>query len=135
MIFTARLLTLLAVILCLPGCIPFTPLPPATPPRRSPPPPPPAEVPLPADALQASPRQLVGRIVALDLVQGFAFVSLTASPPSAALAEGAELLSRTDDLRETARLRASRYARGRLLGCQVLSGRPSVGDEVVFQLP
>ena len=130
--FTARLLTLLAVIFFLAACSHLAPLTPAPIVRRGDPP---AAIPLPPDALWPSPRQLVGRILALDAARGFAFVTLTAAPPAAALADGAELIARTDDLRETARLRASRYARGRTLGAQILSGQPSPGDEVVFQLP
>lgn len=86
-------------------------------------------------ALHASPNKLVGRILAVDAARGFAFVDLTAEPPAASLAEGAALLARTDDLRETARLRASRYVRGRTLGTTIVSGQPATGDEVVFPAP
>lgn len=88
-----------------------------------------------ASALQASPHQLVGRVLAVDAARGFAFVDLTAAPPAAALAEGAELIARTDDLRETARLRTSRYQRGRTLGTTVTAGQPAVGNEVVVVAP
>lgn len=132
MSFTARLLTLLAVFFLLSACGRIAPLTPSPIVRRGDPP---AEIPLPPDALHASPRQLVGRILALDAARGFAFVALTAEPPAAALADGAELMVRAEDLRETARLRASRYTRGRTLSAQILSGQPALGDEVVFQLP
>ena len=36
---------------------------------------------------------------------------------------------------ETARLRASRYTRGRVLSVQIVSGQPARGDEVVVQNP
>jgi hypothetical protein len=86
----------------------------------------------PADGLTVSPHKIVGRIVAVDTARGFAFVSLTATTPAAALADGGELIVRSDDLTETGRLRTSRYARGRTLGSQIISGQPKMGDEVVF---
>jgi hypothetical protein len=132
--FTARLLTLLAVIFLSSGCgHKFTPLPPE--PWRLKKAEPVPEAPLPPDALHASPRRLVGRIVAVDAARGFAFVDLTDEPPAGALVDGAELIVRTDDLRETARLKASRHARGRTLGTQIVQGQPTPGDEVVFQAP
>jgi hypothetical protein len=129
---TARLPTLLAVILFLGACKSVAPSPPAAagPVEKL------ANPTLPASGfLQPSPRQLVGRVLAVDLAQGFAFVALTTEPPPAALADGAGLTTRTDDLRPTARLRVSRYVRGRTLGTQILSGQPTPGDEVVFQAP
>lgn len=127
MTFTARLLTLLAVIFFLAGCVGQAP----TAPRAAPA----VHLSDPSDALQASPHQLVGRILALDATSGFAFVALTAEPPAAALAASAELIARTDDLRETARLLVSPYVRGRTLGTRILSGQPTPGDEVVFRSP
>lgn len=132
--FTARLLTLLAVIFFLPACQYMTPLPPL-PGGKPVAPPPEPEVPLPPDALRASPRRLVGRITAIDTPGHFAIVTLAAEPPPGALAQGADLIARTDDLRETARLRTSRYVRGRTLGAQIVQGQPTPGDEVVFQVP
>lgn len=88
-----------------------------------------------AEPLQASPNKLVGRILAIDPERGFAIVDLTVEPPAAALAAGAELIARTDDLRETARLRASRHARGQTLGTEIVSGKPRPGDEVVIFAP
>ena len=128
--FTARLLTLLAVISFLGACAHVTP--PATPPAagrddRTAGVAPPA-----ADALRPPSSALVGRILAVDAARGFAFVALATEPPVAALAEGAGLIARTDDLRETGRLRTSRYVRGRTLGAEILSGQPASGDEVVF---
>lgn len=135
--FTARLLTLLAgavMILGAGGCgHHLTPLPPE--PWRLKKAEPVPEAPLPADALHASPRRLVGRIVAVDAAQGLAFVDLTDEPPAGALVAGAELIVRTDDLRETGRLKSSRYARGHTLGTQIVQGQPAAGDEVVFQAP
>ena len=127
--FTARLLTLLAVISFLGACAHVAP-PAATGPGRDDPT---AGISPPvADGLQPPSRALVGRILAVDAARGFAFVALTAEPPVAALADGAGLTTRTDDLRETGRLRTSRYVRGRTLGAQILSGQPAAGDEVVF---
>ncbi len=125
MSLTARLLTLLAVIYFVAGCSIAT----TTHASRGDPS---AAMLPPADALTLSPHKIVGRIVAVDPARGFAFVSLTATTPTAALAEGGELIARSDDLSETGRLRTSRYTRGRTLGAQIISGQPKIGDEVVF---
>jgi hypothetical protein len=122
----ARLLAPLAVFLVLAACGHVAPSAPPAADGRGPPP---------AAALRPSPNKLVGRVLAVDAARGFAFVDLTAEPPAAALADGAELIARTDDLRETARLRASRYVRGRTLGARIVSGQPAPGDEVVFFVP
>jgi hypothetical protein len=116
---TARLLLPLAVISFFAGCrhaVPSLP-------------------PLPADALAPSPRLIIGRIIAVDLAQKFAFVELASDSPAAALTDGTELIARTLELRETARLRASRYVRGRTLGTRIIGGQPSPGDEVVWLAP
>ncbi len=129
---TARLLTLLAVIFFAPGCAtvaPPTPNPAVSPRQPS------AAIPPPAAALGLSPNKIVGRILAIDATRGFAFVTLTAAAPAAALVAGAALIVRSDDLTETGHLRASRYTRGRTLGAQIISGQPTLGDEVVFHAP
>jgi hypothetical protein len=131
MIFTARLLTLLAVIFLAGGCSNFHSLRPKAMGRRDAAP----SEPLPAGALLPSHNLLVGRVLAVDLARGFAFVELAADAPANALSDGAELVSRTDALRETARLRASRIVRGRTLGTKILAGQPTPGDEVVFPAP
>jgi len=123
---TARPLAPLVVILVLAGCHYITPV------RREPPV---SAEPLPAGALLPSQNLLVGRVLAVDLVRGFAFVDLASTAPAAALADGAELVARTDDLRETARLRPSRYVRGRTLGARIVSGQPASGNEVVWPTP
>ena len=87
------------------------------------------------DRLIPSPRLIVGRILAVDPARGFAFVDLAAEAPAAALAPGTELVVRTLDLRETARLRTSPHTRGRTLGTTVLAGQPGVGEEVVWLAP
>jgi len=91
--------------------------------------------PLPPGALVPSPRLIIGRVLVLDRARGFAFVDLAADPPADAVADGAELMTRTAGLRETARLRASPYLRGRTLGAKIVSGQPSPGDEVVWLAP
>ena len=133
MTLTARLLTLLAVIFLASACVQTTPSAPATDRSRER-----ARENSPSSrtaALQPSPNRLVGHVLAVDPALGFAFVALTSEPPAAALAQGAELIARTDDLRETARLGTSRYVRGRTLGAKIVSGQPSPGDEVVFRAP
>jgi len=125
MFFTARPPAALAVILLLAACGHS-----ASPPAASADP-----RPMSPAVLQPSPNRLVGRVLARDAARGFAFVELAAEPPPGALVDGAELVARTDDLRETARLRVSRYVRGRTLGAEIVSGQPSPGDEVVFRAP
>jgi hypothetical protein len=95
----------------------------------------PAPIALGADALLPSPRLIIGRIIAVDPAQGFAFVDLVADPPAAALASDTELISRTLALHETGRLRVSRYIRGRTLGTKIVGGQPTPGDEVVWLAP
>lgn len=133
MIFTARLLTLLAVILFLPACGWIAPLTPAPIVHRGDPPTPPP--PLPPDALRTSPHRLVGRVLSVDRARGFAIVALASEPAAAALLPGVELIARTDDLRATARLQVSRYVRTRTLGALIVSGQPAINDEVVFREP
>ena len=126
----ARLLTLLAAFLYCSACR-YLERPPRNPPAASIP----ASAPLPADALVPSPRLVVGRVLAVDAARAFAIVDLASDPPPAALADGTELIARTLDLRETARLQASRYVRGRTLGTKILAGKPAPGDEVVWLAP
>ncbi len=132
MSLTARLLTLLAVFFLVVGCGTAPPL--TANPGVSRGAPSAATLP-PADALTLSPNKIVGRIVAVDAARGFAFVSVTPGAPAAALADAVELVVRSDDLSETGRLRTSRYTRGRTLGTQIISGQPTLGDEVVFHAP
>lgn len=86
-------------------------------------------------ALVPSPRLIVGRVIAVDAARRHAIVELGGDAPAAAATEGAELMTRTEDLRETSRLRASRQLRGRILGATVASGQPAQGDEVVWLAP
>ena len=88
-----------------------------------------------AGALVPSPRLIVGRIIAVDAARHMAFVELAPDVPGAALADGTEFTTRTPDLKDTGRLRASRYVRGRTLGTKILAGQPSTGDEVVWLAP
>lgn len=88
-----------------------------------------------SDALAPSPRLIVGRVIAIDAKHNFAFVELVADAPPNAAAPDAELIARTLALQETARLRASRYLRGRTLGTTIVTGNPTVGDEVVWLAP
>jgi hypothetical protein len=78
---------------------------------------------------------IVGRIIAVDTARGFAFVELAADFPPSATTEGAELHTRTLDLKDTGRVQASRYLRGRTLGTTILAGKPATGDEVVWLAP
>jgi hypothetical protein len=119
----AALFTLLAIIPFLPSCRIAAPTPASSPAVLGP------------DALVPSPRLIIGRVIAVEMPQGFAFVELATDAPATALVDGTELITRTLDLRETARLRVSRYVRGRTLGTKVVAGQPSPGDEVVWLAP
>jgi hypothetical protein len=88
-----------------------------------------------APVFTASPNLIVGRILAADAERGFAFVDVGHSAPAGALVEGAELVVRSLDLRETGRLRASRYVEGKTLGAKIVAGQPAPGDEVVWRAP
>ena len=115
------------------GCAYLTPLPDL--PRTNVPPPAAPPAPLPPEALRPSARRLVGRVLSVDASRGFVFITLANDPPAAALADGAELIARKDDMTPTATLRSSRYSRGRVLGTQLLQGQPAPGDEVVWEAP
>ena len=123
----ARLL-LLAVLLVAGGCRLFAPKSAAQATARSATTP----EPLPAGALLPSHNLRVGRVLAVDPSRGIAIIDLALDAPATALVGGAPLLTRTNDLKETARLTASRYLQGRTLGTKIVSGQPSPGDEVVF---
>jgi hypothetical protein len=78
------------------------------------------------------PVQVVGRVISLDLRSLTVVIELS---PFAVLPpdfNGRILISRQDDLRPTARLQASAYLRGRILGARLLAGKSQIGDEVVF---
>jgi hypothetical protein len=89
----------------------------------------------PLDRLQPALNKIVGRILSVDLAQSIAVIGLTAAQPPVALPVGTELIARSDDLRETGRLSASRYVRGHTLGAQIFSGQPAAGNEVVYRVP
>lgn len=87
-------------------------------------------------SLSPSPRLIVGRILAVDRARRIATIDLQGEAPAAALENGAELVARDyTSLVQTAMLRASRFVRGRTLGTTIVSGQPSVGDEVVWLAP
>jgi hypothetical protein len=88
--------------------------------------------PLAAEVPAPSPRRIIGRILSVDSTRGFAFVELHVDVPKGAAVPETVLISRTLDLRETGRLRVSRYLRGRTLGTTIVAGNPSVDDEVVW---
>jgi hypothetical protein len=119
-----RLLLPLALLTLACGCRNLTPIRPVKPPP-----------PVVLEPLAPSPRLILGRIIGSDRSQGFVFVELGGDAPAAALAEGTEFICRTLELRETGRVRASRYLRGRTLGTTIIAGQPTIGDEVVWLAP
>ena len=87
-----------------------------------------------ADANRTAPGPVVvaGRVIAVDPRSLSVTIELA---PYAVLPMGYNghlLISRTDDLRPTARLQALPYVRGRMLAARMLAGTPRLGDEVVF---
>lgn len=81
----------------------------------------------------ASSALVMGRIIVIDLASKSVLVevgSFTVLPPDFATRI---LISRTDELRPTARLQSSSYLRGRILGTRLIAGSPQVGDEVVCE--
>jgi len=88
-----------------------------------------------ADALLPSPRLIVGRVVAVDAARSFAILELIGDAPAPASSDGAELMTRTASLKETARLRVTRQLRGHTLGTKIITGQPAPGDEVVWLAP
>jgi hypothetical protein len=64
-----------------------------------------------------------------------AWVDLGYDPPAGALVDGAELITRSLDLRPTGRLRTSRYLQGHTLGTLIVAGQPGAGEEVVWLTP
>ena len=122
----SAILPALALGLILPGCgqAPSSPAP-ATPPAA----------PLGGQSLEPSPRLILGRVIALDPPRRFAFVELAPDAPRGATVPDTDLIVRTADLRETARLRTTRQLRGRTLGTLVVEGNPGIGDEVVWLAP
>jgi hypothetical protein len=121
----ARPLLVLAMIICVAGCRNL--LAPSTPASAAPV--------LGADALIPSARLVVGRIIAVDDAQRFAFVELAPDAPDAALIAGTQLMSRTLELRNTGHIQVSSYLRGQTLGTKIVGGQPSLGDEVVWLAP
>jgi hypothetical protein len=76
--------------------------------------------------------QVLGRVIAIDSRTLFVMIEVAPHAVVPANFNDRILISRLDDLRPTARLQASGYLRGRILGARSLAGRPQVGDEVVF---
>jgi hypothetical protein len=78
------------------------------------------------------PVQVVGRVVAVDLRSLTVMIELAPFAVLPSDFSGRTLVSRQDDLRPTARLQASAYLRGRILGARLQAGKSQIGDEVVF---
>ena len=81
------------------------------------------------------PVEVVGRVIAIDRPSLSVIIELAPYAVVPAGYDGRMLIARLDDLRPTARLQASPYVRGRMLGARLLAGSPQVGNEVVFAPP
>ncbi len=85
-----------------------------------------------SSAISPSPMRIVGRVIAVDPSTQNVIIAVS---PFAVLPGDFDrriLITRTDDLRATARLQSSPYLRGHTLGARTLGGRANVGDEVVI---
>lgn len=85
-----------------------------------------------ASSVSPSPFTVVGHVIAVDAATRNVIIDVA---PYAVLPpdfSGKIMLARTEDLQPTARLQASPYLRGHILGARLLAGRPNAGDEVVF---
>ncbi len=83
-------------------------------------------------ATNPAPSQVVGRVIAVDAGTASVIVQLAPYATFSSALSGRTLIARRDDLEPTARLLASPYLRGRVLGTRLLEGRPETGDEVVL---
>ena len=81
------------------------------------------------------PVQVVGHVISVDLRSLTVMIELAPFAVLPSDFSGRILISRQDDLRPTARLQASAYLRGRILGARLQAGKSQVGDEVVFAPP
>jgi len=78
------------------------------------------------------PVEVVGRVIAIDPRSLTVVIDVAPYASLPATLAGRVLITRTDDLRPTARLESSPYLRGRTLGARMLAGKPQIGDEVVI---
>lgn len=86
--------------------------------------------------IAASSQVIVGRVLAVDLPRLHAIVDIAIADADLPSSLGnVPLLTRTDALQTTGRLVGTDLRRGRTLGVRIVSGRPRVGDEVVWRRP
>ena len=84
------------------------------------------------ESVTPSPFAAVGHVISVDAGTGNVIIdvaSYAVLPPDFV---GKIMLARTDELRPTAKLQASPYLRGHILGAKILAGQPNAGDEVVI---
>ncbi|MFA6287524.1 MAG: hypothetical protein WC661_09080 [Opitutaceae bacterium] len=80
-----------------------------------------------------SPFAVVGHVLDVDANTGNIIIDVAPYTVLPADFSGKIMLTRTEaDLRPTAKLEASPYLRGHILGAHLLAGRPNIGDEVVL---
>jgi len=86
-----------------------------------------------AGAVAPSPFWVVGHVLDVDATTGNVIIDVAPYAVLPADFSGKIMLTRAEaDLRPTAKLQASPYLRGHILGAQLLAGRPNPGDEVVI---
>ncbi len=84
-------------------------------------------------AVIPSPFAVVGHVLDVDASTGNVIIDVAPYAVMPADFSGKIMLTRTEaDLRPTAKLEASPYLRGHILGAHLLAGRPNIGDEVVL---
>jgi len=85
-----------------------------------------------AAPVSPSPFAVVGHVLDVDATTGNVIIDVGPYTVLPADFAGKIMLARTEDLRPTAKLEASSYLRGHMLGARLLAGRPGIGDEVVI---
>jgi hypothetical protein len=86
-------------------------------------------------ALQPSRFVFIGRVLAVDGPAHTAIVELSPYAELPADPDGKTLFARDRELRPVARLQATSYLRGLILGVRTLEGEPAIGDEIVLPAP
>jgi len=85
-----------------------------------------------ASTVIPSPFVVVGHVLDVDAATGNVIIDVAPYAVLPADFSGKIMLTRTEDLRPTAKIEASPYLRGHILGAHLLAGRPGIGDEVVI---
>lgn len=94
-----------------------------------------ASPPAKAAIIAPSPFVVVGHVISVDMATRNVIIDVAPFTVLPLGFSGRIMLARSEDLRPTAKLQASPYLRGHILGASLLAGHPHEGDEVVFPPP